>query len=100
MISAWRPAIEVSGTPKFRGGGGVGCRLEVWWALAVCSCRLDEAKWGVKLAKVREHCGHWRRVWGVAAKLLSDTALERVRRAFVVRGSDMMGDACGGYRKE
>lgn len=54
------PAIEVSGTPTLRGGGGWGYSDEGWYAVAVCICRFADCRYGIDDEKLRMHCGHWR----------------------------------------
>lgn len=44
FISGMPPTVEVSGTPKLRGGSGSGLNADGWYALAVCSCRFDDCR--------------------------------------------------------
>jgi hypothetical protein len=87
FASAAPPAIEVSGTPAFRGGGW-GYSDEGRYAVAVCICRLADCRDGIDEAKVRAHCGHLRGVPEGAANR-RNVELERAKAA-VVRGSDMV----------
>jgi hypothetical protein len=63
------PAIEVSGTPAFRGGGGrFGSRDEGWYAVLVWIFRFDDMRTGRAEEKVRRTCWQgWREL--AAAKV-------------------------------
>jgi hypothetical protein len=56
------PAIDVSGTPAFRGGGGrFASRDEGWYAVLVCIFRFDDIRAGCAEEKVRRTCWQgWR----------------------------------------
>jgi hypothetical protein len=87
FASAAPPAIDVSGTPAFR-GGGCGYSDDGWYAVAVCIWRLADCRYGIDEANVRAHCGHLRGVKDGAANR-RNVELERATAA-VVRGSDII----------
>jgi hypothetical protein len=88
LSSGFPPAIEVSGTPKLRGGDGGGYRDEGWYAVAVCICRFDDWRCGTDMVKLRRHCGHLRGAGGKVADR-KNAEVER-ERAPVERGRDMI----------
>jgi hypothetical protein len=45
FASGMPPAMEVSGTPKLRGGRSA-FSVEGWYALEVCSCLLNDWRYG------------------------------------------------------
>jgi hypothetical protein len=77
LLRSGFPAIDVSGIPKFRGGIS-GCRLEGWYALAVCNCRFEDCRYGTNEEKFRRHCGH----------LLKDEGAANLRTAEVCTGAN------------
>jgi hypothetical protein len=96
LASGLPPAIEVSGTPVLRGGGGGGCSDEGWYAVAVCICRLDDWRKNADEAKVRVHCGHLRGAEAAAANRWVADA-ERTN-APVVRDRDIIvEETCRSY---
>ena len=81
------PAIDVSGTPTLRGGGGCGYSEAGWYAVAVCICRLADCRYGVDEEKARRHCEHWR---GVLEGVASRRSVEEERaNVAVVRDKDI-----------
>jgi hypothetical protein len=54
LTSGVLPAIEVSGTLKFRGGIS-GFSEDGWYAVAVCNCRVEDLRNGIEEEKVRRH---------------------------------------------
>jgi hypothetical protein len=88
FASAFPPAIEVSGTPAFRGGGGGGCNEAGWYAVAVCICLLDDWRYDADREKLRRHCGHLRGADDEAAN--RGNAEHDRANAPVVRDNDMV----------
>lgn len=73
------PAMEVSGMPAFRGGGGCVSREYGWYAVLVCIFRFEDICEACRQEKVR------RALWQTVDRAKVAVGLRRIRGADILR---------------